>query len=199
MNTRQHSVVSPLYYSPHHPPPLYHDPALASLLAQRPLHLPLGGLPAAEHHHHQHHLQQQQQQHNQQLSLAAAGAYQHPNFRPSQQQFSLRQRHPLRQARATMAFPQQQPQGMSEEEMAELQKASNEYQPDATVSSRRRRIVVVFTLKCKRRIKEIIELAQRLTRSSTGAVGGRTPTEHGNHDRIRRCRSGFAGQDRGMF
>ena len=94
----------------------YHDPALASL-AYRPLHLPLEHAPAAEH---------------QQFSpLAATPGFHHPNFR-HQLHLPHRTRQQTRHARA-MAYQQQQ-QGMTEGELAELQKLSNEYEPEATVS-----------------------------------------------------------------
>lgn len=126
MNPRQHVATSAYYYRQTHPHS-YHDPAFVSL-AYRPLHYPLqlGGLPTPDH----------QQQEAQLSSLAAAGFQQQPtNFRLRQHhQVPLVTRQPPRSVRAHMAFEQQPPaQGMSEEELADLQKASNEYQPETTV------------------------------------------------------------------
>jgi hypothetical protein len=143
MNRRQSvATASPSHYyafQHHHLPPApaahYHDPALASL-AYRPLQLPLQQPPAAaEQSHHLHLLPQHQ------LSLAAAAsrAYQNPaSFRS--QHLSIRTRQQERQARAAAAmaasFPQQQTAPhATDEELAELQKLSNEYEPEVTVSS----------------------------------------------------------------
>lgn len=101
-------------YQPHHP--YYHDPALASL-AYRPPHVPLQHQASSEHQH--------------QLSLAAASGFHHPTFQ-QQQHYAPRTRQHTRQARA-MAASFGQAQGTSEEELAELQKLSNEYEPEATV------------------------------------------------------------------
>lgn len=126
MNSRQQPVVTAAYYYHPYRPHSYHDPAFASL-AYRPLQYQaqLGGLPTTDH-------QQQQQGH---LSSLAAAGFQQPNFRlRHHHRVPLLNRQPSHPARAPMAFEQQQPaQGMSEDELAELQKASNEYQPEATV------------------------------------------------------------------
>lgn len=112
MNRQPVATVSHFYaYHPHEP---YHDPALASL-AYRPLQLPL---------------QQSERYSQQQLALAAAtNGFQQPNFRLHH--LPLRTRQQTRQARAMASFQQQ---GTTEEELAELQKLSNEYEPDVTVS-----------------------------------------------------------------
>ena len=136
MDSRQHPVAaSSSYYHHHHHHPhphslSYHNASLASL-AYRPLQYPLqlGGLPTPAN---------QQQQHHAQLSLAAAGFQQQQTFRPQHpHHVPLRTRQSSRQPRAsttTMAFDQQaQGSGMTEDELAELQKASNEYQPETTV------------------------------------------------------------------
>ena len=90
----------------------YHDPAALVSLGYRSL---------------QHPSQQQypglDQQH---LSLTPAG-FKDPNFRP-QQPLPLRSRQQSRQQRHTMEYPQ------SDEELAKLQKLSNEYEPEVTVS-----------------------------------------------------------------
>lgn len=137
MNSRQQPVATSSYYYHHPHSHSYHDPTLVSL-AYRPLQYPLqlGGLPAPANQQHQHQHQQAQ------LSLAAAGFQQQQTFRPQQHlqhhhhQVPLRTRHSSRQVRApsTMAFDQQaQGSGMTEDELAEFQKASNEYQPESTV------------------------------------------------------------------
>jgi hypothetical protein len=132
MGARQPVVTSPSIYYPYaHPHAPYHDPALASL-AYRPLQLPLQhhlSAAAAEHHHHP----------QQQLSLAAAASgfqQQHvqqiPTFCHHQQlrqQIPIRIRHQARQERAMASAYQ----GMTDEELAELQKQSNEYEPEVTV------------------------------------------------------------------
>ena len=96
----------------------YHDPGFASL-GYRPLQLPLQ--------------QQQQSPIDQRLSLATAG-YQTPNFRHDHQTSAL----PLRTRRQTRRTTRQQQVTMTyqqtpEDELAELQKLSNEYEPEATV------------------------------------------------------------------
>jgi hypothetical protein len=114
----------PLQHHLHHlhhfygyPPPqapLYHEQTLTPL-AYRPVPL-------------------QQEQH-QQLSLAAAASGLHfPTTVPNQHQIQipLRTRQQARQAQAAMA--ESSYQQTSEEELAELQKLSNEYQPKAEVS-----------------------------------------------------------------
>ena len=91
----------------------YHEPLLASL-GYRPLQLPL---------------QHSAEQHQQQRSLAAAG-FHSPNFRPHHHQgLPLRTRAQTRRQQQAMAYQQQ-----SEQDLAELQKLSNEYEPEVTVS-----------------------------------------------------------------
>lgn len=95
----------------------YHDPATLAALGYRPLHLPL----------QQHHSAEQQQQ---QLSLAAAG-FHNPSFRPSHYPaLPLRTRQQTRRQQQIMAYA-----GQSDEDLAELQKLSNEYEPEVTVST----------------------------------------------------------------
>lgn len=110
------------YYQHAYPPQTahqgqYHDPAALVSLGYRPLQLPF---------------QQQHQQsvaEQQQLSLAAAG-FHNPSFRPHHQQaLPLRTRQQTRRQAQAMAYAQQ-----SEEDLAELQKMSNEYEPEVTVS-----------------------------------------------------------------
>lgn len=203
MNSRPQPPVATSFYYHHHPPHSYHDPSFTSL-AYRPLQYPLqlGGISPADHQQHQ-----QQQQQAQLSSLAAAGFHQH-NFRPrhhhQQQQVPLRHRQPSRQqARAPMAFEgQQTPHGMSEDELAELQKASNEYQPETTVRVR----AVASELRsgakvnCEGRFAVMREMtvADRVL-FMTGASRRRAPTEHGHHQRIRVGGSGLSGQDCGMI
>jgi hypothetical protein len=133
VHTHHHHQLHPnqlqhLYYPYRFP--LYHDPNLNSL-ADRPVSL--------GHTHGQQHPHQQQQQ----VSLAAAtsgvqqGQHQFPTFHHSThpQQIPLRPHKQPRSVR-TMADPslqQHQAMGMSEEELAEMQKLSNEYQPEVTV------------------------------------------------------------------
>lgn len=104
-----HHAYAPHAAHGHH----YHDPAAFTSVGYRPLQLPL--------------------QHNadQQLSLAHQAGFHNPNFRPHQQQHVLpvRTRQQGRQQQAAMAYPQQ-----TDEELAELQKLSNEYEPEVTVS-----------------------------------------------------------------
>lgn len=112
----ERQAVSTHYYYAHHPHPHqhYHDPALASL-AYRPLQLPFEPL----------------QQHPSPTELAPAAG----SLNPRQQQ--QQQHHiPLRttrqqagqHARAMALY-----QGTTDEELAELQKLSNEYEPEVTV------------------------------------------------------------------
>ena len=112
-------VATASHFYPYPPHEHYHDPTLASL-AYRPLHLPL----------------QQSESHRysqQQLPLAAVpNGFEQPNFRPHHHHLALRTRQQTRQARAMASFPQQQ--GTTDEELAELQKLSNEYEPEVTVS-----------------------------------------------------------------
>lgn len=114
MNRQPVATASPFYA--YHPHEHYHDPALASL-AYRPLQLPLQ--------------QSERYPQRQQLSLAAVpnGGFQQPNFRLHH--LPVRTRQQTRQARAMASFQQQ---GTTEEELAELQKLSNEYEPEVTVS-----------------------------------------------------------------
>ena len=112
------------YYAYQQPHQHYHDPALASL-AYRPLQLPLQQQHAA--------VEQQQQQ---QLSLAATSGFHRPihasppNFELPPPQLALRTRQQTRQARTMAQFQQQ---STTDEELAELQKLSNEYEPEVTV------------------------------------------------------------------
>ncbi|KAK0253740.1 hypothetical protein LTS09_011318 [Friedmanniomyces endolithicus] len=103
----------------------YHDP-IVTPVGYRPLHLPLQ--------------QQQQQQHHlaaeQQLSLA--GSFHNPHFRPHHQQQQQQQQQqfhqhilPLR-VRQQVRMQEMAIQGQSDEEFAELQKLSNEYEPEVT-------------------------------------------------------------------
>ncbi|KAK1030441.1 hypothetical protein LTR33_017096, partial [Friedmanniomyces endolithicus] len=102
----------------------YHDPT-ATPVGYRPLHLPLQ--------------QQQQQQHllaaEQQLSLA--GSFHNPHFRPHHQQQQQQQQQfhqhilPLR-VRQQVRMQDMAIQGQSDVEFAELQKLSNEYEPEVT-------------------------------------------------------------------
>lgn len=114
--------------------PGYHEQAFAPV-GSRPLQLPLQ--------------QQQQQQHHhtaEQPSLAAG--FQHPNFRLNQ--YGLHQRQPQQQlppqhqhhlsvrTRAVTRQQQQQQQAVmsheqNSDELAELQKASTEWEPEVTV------------------------------------------------------------------
>lgn len=156
MDSRQQPVAtSSYYYYYHYPHPhqhSYHDPTLASL-APRPLQNPLqlAGLPGSAN---------QQQQHHAQLSLAPAGFQQQQPFRSPQHHqqhhhhLPLRTRQSSRRARAstTMAFEQQaQGPGMTEDELAELQKASNEYQPETTVCAVTLRLRGEAKAKCNRK------------------------------------------------
>ncbi|KXT00572.1 hypothetical protein AC578_5219 [Pseudocercospora eumusae] len=129
INHRQASVVAATnYYQQQHQPhhhlqhsQLYHDPAHASL-AYRPLQLPL-------QHQHQTPSPADQQTH---LTLAAAGgAYHYPNSRhlhPSSLPHRSRT-HPRHEQPRTMSQGSHQ---MSEEELAQFQKASNEYEAPVT-------------------------------------------------------------------
>ena len=94
----------------------YHDPALASL-AYRPLQLPLQQHAAAE----------------QQLSLAAASGFHQTDYRQHHGLPLRITRQQTRQARAMASFQQQ---STTDEEVAELQKLSNEYEPEVTVCFR---------------------------------------------------------------
>ncbi len=120
---------TPLYHHPHQPlhfygyppqQPLYHEPVLP--LAYRAVPLC-----------------QDQQQQQQQLSLAAPGVsgLHLPTAIPTQQQptqIAYRTRQQSIQAHAAMAESSfQQPGGATEDEMAEMQKLSNDYQPEAKV------------------------------------------------------------------
>ncbi|KAK3070278.1 hypothetical protein LTR53_010725 [Teratosphaeriaceae sp. CCFEE 6253] len=91
----------------------YHDPSVG----YRPLQLPL-----------QYH--QQQPAAEQQLSLVASG-FHTPGFRPHQQQHLQPQALPVRTRqqirRQVMAY-----EGQSEDDLADLQKLSNEYEPEVT-------------------------------------------------------------------
>lgn len=97
----------------------YHDPALASL-AYRPLHVPL---------------QQPQHQRNRplhQLTHAPTSVFQQPAV-----SFAFQPRHfpraTARRTRHVLAMADLQQQSTSEEELAELQKLSNDYEPEITV------------------------------------------------------------------
>jgi hypothetical protein len=106
----------------------YHDPAAAYVsVGYRPLQLPL-----------QQHQQLQHQGAEQQL---AASSFHTPNFRPHQlpqQQTVVQQALPVR-TRAQLRHQRQQQQQImayqeqNADELAELQKLSNEYQPEVTV------------------------------------------------------------------
>ena len=110
-------IATPSHFYAYHPHEHYHEPALASL-AYRPLQFTL--------QQSERHSQQQQQQ----LSLAAVpNGFQQPNFR-LHHHHPVRTRQQTRQARAMASFQQQ---GTTEEEFAELQKLSNEYEPEVTV------------------------------------------------------------------
>lgn len=116
MNRQPLATASHFYtYLPHEH---YHDPSLASL-AYRPLQLPLQ-------------LSERQSSQLQQLSLAAAttnAGFQQSNLRLHHQlPFHVRQQ--ARPARTMASFQQQ---GTTDEELAELQKLSNEYEPEVTV------------------------------------------------------------------
>lgn len=124
----------PSAFYPYLPLQHYHEPALTSL-AYRPLqHVPLQQPDLLSP------LQQQYLQHQQRLSLV------HPSSAPQQQSvlsstfparpFPFRNRRRTRHALAMASF--QPTAGTTEEELAELQKLSNEYEPEVTVS------VVVF-------------------------------------------------------
>ena len=128
-SSRQPVSTASQYYAYHHPHQHYHDPALASL-AYRPLHLPLQQYPAPEQH---------QQQHHNSVAAAAAGAsaFQVPTFR-HHQPLTLQTRKRTRQTRA-MATNYQ---GMTEDELAELQKRSNEYEPEVSVCFCMRRFIL---------------------------------------------------------
>ena len=77
----------------------------------------------------------EQQHQQQQLSLAAAGYHHHPTYQAQTQQHSqepvlpVRTRQQACQQQQAMTYQEQTP-----EELAELQKLSNEYQPEAIVS-----------------------------------------------------------------
>lgn len=126
MRARQPVFTSPsVYYTYHHPPAQYHDPAFPSL-AYRPLHVPLQhplSTAAAEQHQHQLSLAAAvsgfEQQRLQQVPLYHHHQQQHP------QQIPIRTRDQPRKMASTY-------QG-TDEELAELQKLSNEYEPEVTV------------------------------------------------------------------
>ena len=135
MGARQPVIASPsVFYTYQHPFAQYHDPAVQTL-AYRPLHVPLPNqfsTAAAE----------QQTHHQQQLSLAVAASsfqqQQHaqpvPTFHHHQQiqhQIPIRTSREAKRARPTSAMASYG--GMSEEDLAELQKVSNEFEPDVTV------------------------------------------------------------------
>ncbi|KAK3670729.1 hypothetical protein LTR78_009421 [Recurvomyces mirabilis] len=120
-------ATAPSYYHQHlYAPQLahghYHDPAYTSV-GYRPLQLP------TQQVQQQQYAEQQHQQ--QQLSLAAAGYHHHPAYQAQAQQHSqgqvlpVRTRQQARQQQQVMAYQEQTP-----EELAELQKLSNEYQPE---------------------------------------------------------------------
>ncbi|KAK5164317.1 uncharacterized protein LTR77_010012 [Saxophila tyrrhenica] len=71
--------------------------------------------------------QQQTPTHQHQAFVTAAGF---TALRPQQQRLPVRTRQQTRHARATMASEGQQHAGPSEDEMAEMQKLSNEYEPE---------------------------------------------------------------------
>ncbi|PIA98140.1 Ubiquitin thioesterase otubain-like [Cercospora beticola] len=140
---RQGSVATAAYHAHQHPHHLhhaqhYHD---QPSLAYRPLQLSLQHLaPPQQHHHHHHHLLQQQQQHpapasvdpQPQLSLVASGAG-YPNFRhhhpptlPHRTRHQIRQEQ-QQQQRRTMAY--EAGHQISDDELAQLQKASEGYEP----------------------------------------------------------------------
>ena len=114
MVVRQPVVTASPYHHAFQPHlPQYHEPTYASLAAgYRPLQLPLQP---------QLHLVEQQQQ----QQLALAGLH-NPNLR-HHHAIPHRPRQ-TRQQTANMAFQQ-----TSDEELAELQKLSNEYEPEVTV------------------------------------------------------------------
>ncbi|TKA71516.1 hypothetical protein B0A55_06112 [Friedmanniomyces simplex] len=97
----------------------YHDPAFTSV-GYRPLQLPLQQ--QQQHHHHS--------AGQQQLSLAAG--FHNPNFRPHQQQQHFHQQILPVRTRQQVRMQAMGFQGQSEEELAELQKLSNEYEPEVT-------------------------------------------------------------------
>lgn len=119
MNSQPVATASNYYhhhhhaYAPHASHQLYHDPDLA-LLGYRPLQLPL-------QQPHAHHSTEQQQ-------LPVAGFHHYPNFRP-QHSLPHRTRQQTRRQQ-TMAY---QDDLSKDEEYAELQKLSNEYEPEVTV------------------------------------------------------------------
>ena len=112
MTTRHQSVPTASHFYTFHPhhQQHYHDPALASL-AYRPLQYPLQQLPPAAG----------------ELSLAAASGFHVPTFR--HQHVAYRTRQQTRQDRAMASGYQ----GTTDEELAELQKLSNEYEPEVSV------------------------------------------------------------------
>ena len=126
------SSRSSIYYTFAHPHAPYHDPGLESL-AYRPLQLPL-------QHQFQATAEQQHAQHQYQLSLAAAASgfqQQHVQQVPTFQhhhrlhhQLPVRQRPQTRQQSGAMASNYQ---NTTDEELAEFQKLSNEYEPEVTV------------------------------------------------------------------
>jgi hypothetical protein len=126
-------TTSSIYYTYAHPHAPYHDPALVSL-AYRPLQLPL------QHQFQATAEQQQQQQHQHQLSLAAAASgfqQQHVQQVPTfQHHHQLHQQIPVRQhpqTRQQARIMASNYQNTTDEELAEFQKLSNEYEPEVTV------------------------------------------------------------------
>ena len=120
MNRQPVATAPPHHYYTYHPlHQHYHDPALTSLV-YRQVQLPV--------HQHQ---PAPVPEHSHQLSLAAAsnGFHQPTNFRHHHPPLQLRQQ--TRQARAMDSYQQQ---GTTDEELTELQKLSNEYEPEVTVS-----------------------------------------------------------------
>lgn len=130
---RQPVATASNYYHPHSYTPQalpghYHDPAFSSPLGYRPLQVPL---------QHQHSAEQ--------LSLASAG-FHTPNFRPHHQPAVTQPGLPLRtrqqtrrHQQANMAYQEQSP-----EELAELQKLSDNFEPEVIVSQGRGDVVRDF-------------------------------------------------------
>ena len=131
MSTQQ--PVSPIYYTYAHPPVQYHDPSFASL-AFRPVQLP-----------YQHQLaspveQQQLRPTYQQPFLveAAPGFTQHfqqtgPTVRNQTHPYHHLPFRPRGQHQQARVMADSDYQRMTEEQLAEFQKQSNEYQPEAVV------------------------------------------------------------------
>ncbi|KAK4495406.1 hypothetical protein PRZ48_013737 [Zasmidium cellare] len=122
----------PAAFSPA-PPSVYHDPAALASLAYRPLQLPL---------QHATHQQQTASSEQTQLPLAAqaAGPYQHPSFRQHHSnnnnhhhQLSHRSRAQARQRQlSAMAYQQPPTPASPDDELAQLQKLSEAYEPETT-------------------------------------------------------------------